>query len=194
MANPELGRAIFLKALDMISPEERPYGRQRCLERIVRHSYEASLARSDEAVVYIRCFEKQLRCSREGFTFQPGERLSECARSSGSYPSVSDSLAICSAAGPVETASEYIDDESAWLDLTDPRRSGCGEIGSIKWQPVPFYASSHTWKSLCDSNIPTRSATTNILTKSLKSLKTAPEYCYPCLRSKVLPMSPSGQR
>ncbi len=32
----------------------------------------------------------------------------------------------------VETASEYIDDESAWLDLTDPRRSGCGEIGSIK--------------------------------------------------------------
>ena len=34
--------------------------------RIVGHSDKASLARSEEAVVYIRRFEKQLRCSRQG--------------------------------------------------------------------------------------------------------------------------------
>jgi hypothetical protein len=50
--------------------------------------------------------------SAKGLPSRPSERLSECGRSTGSYLSVSDSPAICRAAGPVETASEYIDDES----------------------------------------------------------------------------------
>ena len=73
----------------------------RQFEWIVGHSDKGSQSHQRPPDGFrIRLYEISPLCSRQGFTFPAGERLSECARSTGSYPSVSDSPAICSAAGP----------------------------------------------------------------------------------------------
>src|SRR5260370_4956994 len=63
-------------------------------------------------------------------------------------------------------------------------------VESLEIQPQDFHPSPRPWKSLRDSQIPTRASISLIICRGTQNETS--EKCYPCSRIEVLPMFPAG--